>query len=128
MELTAQNVMDVTIECFPQDDEPREGCIETRGITAIFQWVPERLEARKADILDMLHQLPESFRVGVNRCGEGDSFLSACMTKDGVHWGEHAHMEALFCLGIGVGAVEFPLPRELWKILPGGMPYVCVTV
>jgi len=36
-------------------------------------------------------------------------------------------MEALFCLGMGIGRIRSLMPRELWKTLPGGMPYYAIT-
>ena len=35
-------------------------------------------------------------------------------------------MEALITLGIAAGLVNFLLPREMWKMMPGGMPYLFV--
>ena len=35
-------------------------------------------------------------------------------------------MEELFCLGIAIGRVECLIPREMWKILPGGVPYYVI--
>jgi hypothetical protein len=35
-------------------------------------------------------------------------------------------MEGLFCLGMAIGKVECLMPRKMWTILPGGMPYYLV--
>ena len=32
----------------------------------------------------------------------------------------------LVVLGIGVGMVAYSLPRDVWNILPGGVPYVII--
>ena len=37
--------------------------------------------------------------------------------------GEHQACDALLCLGIAIGKAEISLPRELWEVLPGRMPY-----
>ena len=58
--------------------------------------------------------------------GGGWSFLQACVDKNGNHWGEHSNMEELFCLGIAIGKVESLLPRDMWKVLPGGVPYYVI--
>ena len=56
------------------------------------------------------------------------SFLNACMTQSGEHWGEHPSMDTLFVLGMAVGYVTCLLPRDSWKNLPGGMPYYQVNL
>jgi hypothetical protein len=33
-------------------------------------------------------------------------------------------MEALVALGVGLGMAQFQMPREMWSVLPGGVPYV----
>jgi hypothetical protein len=37
-------------------------------------------------------------------------------------------MEMLFCLGIGMGLAKWLLPKNMWSALPGGMPYVGITL
>ena len=32
-------------------------------------------------------------------------------------------MEQLLTLGIGLGYAKYLMPREMWKMFPGGMPY-----
>lgn len=84
---------------------------------------PERLESHKQEIKNLLMGLPRQFR---EKEGGGWSFLQACMDKDGNQWGEHKDVEALVCLGIATGQAKFQLPRDMWKVLPGGMPYFVV--
>jgi hypothetical protein len=54
------------------------------------------------------------------------SFLNACMTKDDNQWGEHQNMEQLLALGIAIGYARILLPRNMWSVLPGGVPYFSV--
>jgi hypothetical protein len=37
-------------------------------------------------------------------------------------------MDQLFTLGIAIEKVSFQLPREMWNVLPGGMPYLVVKI
>jgi hypothetical protein len=37
-------------------------------------------------------------------------------------------MEQLFTLGIALGLAQWQLPRDMWDIFPGGMPYVSVNL
>lgn len=75
-------------------------------------------------ILAMLLELPDEFRASA---GGGWSFLNACMDRHGNQWtGLHARMAQLFALGMGAGLVECQLPRSVWDVLPGGMPYYVI--
>jgi hypothetical protein len=35
-------------------------------------------------------------------------------------------MDELVCLGLAIGRIAFLMPREMWEMLPGGMPYIVV--
>jgi len=101
-----------------------EGCVHVDGIVNRFGLHPERLEAARTKVVYWLRQLPDEFRADR---GGGWSFLNACMTGNGDQWGEHRNVEQLICLGLGLKLVECQLPRELWKSLPGGMPYYVIV-
>ncbi len=125
MKLTAENVRAVLKECFFKDGEDRSNAVIADAITAKFGFHPGRLASHKQDIASMLGELPEQF---FDAHGGGTSFLNACITRDGEHWGEHPTMELLLALGIATQQVELLLPRVFWKELPGGMPYFKVTI
>jgi len=77
----------------------------------------------------MLDQLPIQFKVRDQGGDDGWSFLSACLDRDDNQWTtERLTVEKLIMLGIGTGQAKWFLPRELWALLPGGMPYVVVKV
>jgi len=40
----------------------------------------------------------------------------------------HQIVEELFCLAMGLGLAECQLPREMWSMFPGGMPYYVINV
>jgi len=122
-ELTVENVNDIFTDCLFKDGEDDLKKVDAEGILYNYTLHLERLEKHKTKISEMLKCLPEVFNKGK---GGGTSFLEACMTKDGNQWGEHSDMEKLFTLGIAVGLVEMLLPRQLWPILPGGMPYLVI--
>jgi hypothetical protein len=130
MKLTMQNVQAVIMAVLYTDAElaaaggaAPAGYIAAEGITTKFGFHPERLEAHRADVRSMLMQLPEAF---MKSKGGGMTFLNACNTREGHQWGEHRDMETLFALGMGLGYVSYPMPREMWSVLPGGMPYITV--
>ena len=120
MELTAQNVENIILDCLFKTGEDTSLAVKAEGVLAKFGFHPERLAAHKAEIKELLFQLPEPFQRGK---GGGWSFLDACMTKDSVQWGEHRDIDRLLVLGIATGQAKILVPRDLWKRMPGRMPY-----
>lgn len=118
MELTIQNVDNVVLDCL--DRTLKDNTVVCKGIVKDYGFNKEKLELHYDDICSMLEQLPEQFKEGAN-------FLEAYERKDGTPWGCHVRMEALFCLGMGIGKVECLLPRELWDKVSFGVPYYRVN-
>lgn len=128
MKLSAANVRATLTDCLFKDDEvtngvPPNDAVTAEGVMARYAFHPERLAGHRQDIASMLSELPDDFK---SDGGGGMSFLNACYTKGGEHWGEHPDMDSLFVLGIGAGLAKYPLPRDMWSILPGGMPYITI--
>lgn len=122
--LTAENVERVFIACLGSQMDLEDGMVKVRGITFSAWLKKDALICHTNEITAMLEELPNQFH---EREGGGYSMLYACRNKDGKVWGEHPHVEQLIVLGIGIGRVKFPLPRNMWDTLPGGMPYFMVT-
>ena len=136
--LNADRVTEIyTDSLFREDELPEgpvtkdnlpDGAVVTEGILRSTAFNGARLEAHKAEIIDMLHDLPPEFQTIGDGAGGGMSFLNACMTKDGEQWtGMHQTQDMLVQLGIGVDAAKYLLDREMWSAFPGGMPYFQVT-
>ena len=105
--------------------EPPEGCIVVNGVVTNAGFNPERIAKYSFLIEHLLLQLPANF---MRSAGGGWSFLEACNDKDGRQWTSfHKSMDELFCLGIAAKKAEFLLPRDMWAVLPGGMPYVIIN-
>ena len=100
---------------------PPANAILVEGIINKFGFHPERLESHKDEITDLINLMPDNFQKSK---GGGWSFLNLCMDKDNNQWGEHINMEQLVALAIATNQGKFAMPREMWNILPGGMPYV----
>lgn len=98
--------------------------VMAEGITCTVGFKSDTLKEYENQIVEMLQDLPAEFQ---ENSGGGMSFLNACNDKNGEQWtGLHQRMEQLFQLGIGIGKVKSLMPRELWSMLPGGMPYYVV--
>jgi hypothetical protein len=123
MELNSKNVHETLLECLFDEGEPTDGYKVGEGITKKVGFHPLRLEANRSKVEELLAQLPDDFKA---EGGGGSSFLNACLTKDGQQWGEHSNIEELLLLGTALGSVSYPMPRELWGALPGGMPYFAI--
>lgn len=125
MELNSTNVSEVFGKCLYgehfDENEKRDDAVFVEGIVHNFVFKKENLEENKENILDMLCCLPEEFQKQV---GGGWSFLQACVDNKGNQWADHMVMEQLFSLGIGLGVCKYLLPKELWKVLPGSVPYI----
>lgn len=136
MELSAENVVATVKKCLPEsvnqeeekllmNGEAPEGFVLAEGVRSRFAFRKSAVEQVREDVKSMLAQLPENFMKGK---GGGWSFLQACMNKDEVQWGEHRNIDDLICLGSALGMVKFCMPREMWRALPGGMPYFVVDL
>jgi len=122
MKLSASNVREIFIDCLFNDDEvgtedklPPEAII-VDGLTYNFGFHNGRVADHAKEIEELLDQLPAEFK-------KGGSFLNMCVDINGNQWGKHRNMEELVCLGLAIGKLKLCSPREMWNVLPGGMPY-----
>jgi len=121
MQLTSDNVVSVFEECLTQMDGV--AYIDAKALRLDVKFNSLKLELHRKDIITMLAELPQDF-CSTSKT-QGASFLNMCMRDDDVQWtGTHAIMDMLTALGLAAGYVSFILPREMWKVLPGGMPYI----
>ena len=119
MKLSSENVQKLFDECFCETGDKKVSAVAHE-----FTFDSNKLEENSDKIRDMLYQLPKNF---MKDSGGGWSFLMACNDKNGEQWtGLHLRMEQLFAMGEAIGKVKSLLPRELWKALPGGVPYYVV--
>lgn len=119
MRLTHQNVESVFKDCLADTDE------YVKGVCIKVAFNREKIVEHEKDIMQMLMQLPKQFH---KPGGCGWSFLNMCIDKDGNQWTDyHQTQDKLVCLGRAIGAVEFLMPRDLWKVFPGGMPYIVIN-
>ncbi len=93
------------------------------GLTIKVGFNPERLLSHKDEIIELLDELNDNFKESI---GGGYSFLEAPFDKHGNHWGEQSNAQELVLLGIGIGKVNYLIPREMWKMFPGGVPYFAI--
>lgn len=122
MELTSELVLRTYIDCLFRDGEDTNTAVITEAVMTTSGFNPERLKENEGKIIEMLNELPDQFKASV---GGGWSFLNMLEDRHGNQWtGLHESMDQLLALGKAIGKISFPLPRDMWNVLPGGMPYV----
>ena len=125
MELTAENVSRIFKDCLSSEKKGKDVVLVPSVVENVeFAFDTNKLTLYKSEILSMIGELSEHFH---ERSGGGWSFLQLCMKRNGTQWtGLHAVMDQLLCLGIGIKTMKYLLPRQMWHVLPGGMPYVAI--
>jgi hypothetical protein len=120
MKLTSDNVEKIFKDCLFGEEENTEISVIAEGILFKVGFHPDRLEKNKPDIIELINQLPEEFSTG-----GGWSFIGMCNDKESNQWtGLQKIMDELLLLGVAIGKIIYCIPRDFWKILPGGMPYI----
>lgn len=105
------------------DSAEGDGVLIVKGTINNYAFNKQVLAHFRDDVVKMLDQLDDSF---MDDAGGGMSLMNMVATKNGEHWGEQPTADALFAMANGLGLAHFSLPREMWHILPGSMPYVTV--
>jgi hypothetical protein len=109
-----------------EEGKPPEGAVVVEGIVRTFAFHPDRLEQSRPEVENIIREVVcDPFLKGI---GGGCSTLTLCEDRSGQQWAEHRTIEELCCLAIGLKLAGWCAPRELWKVLPGGMPYVWFEV
>jgi len=132
--VNATEVHDTLVSCLYTNEEidaclaegldvPKDAIV-VDGIMRAFGFHPARLEAARPQVKAWIKEMDPAF---LTSGGGGMSFLNLCMLADGTHWAEHPTCEAFVVLAFGLKLGSFPMPREMWKVLPGQMPYVTLV-
>ncbi len=120
-------VEEIFLDCLFKEGEDTSNHVPAEGITMMVGFHPERLESHREEIKALLAELPDEFKSSERGGGGGWSFLNACMDRHGQQWtGLHKIMEQLVTLGVALGLVDYTLPRDMWGVMPGGVPYFVV--
>lgn len=135
MKLTATNVKATIMACLYDDTDVidgklRDGAPEPIKVHSVMLnagFNSVKVKAQTENIKAMLNELSLDFFPVDQGGGGGMSFLQLCVTRDGEQWGEHRNCDELMALGMAAGFCTFLMERDLWRALPGGMPYISVN-
>jgi hypothetical protein len=123
--LTAEAVNTIFTTCFvPKENAHNDSLslIEGSGCGGTYSFIGDLLMNERETIKKMLLELPKPFMKS-SHC-QGWSFMEACVTREGIQWGEHINIEQLITMGNALKLVTFPFPEKMWHTLPGSMPYI----
>ena len=94
------------MDCLAHEQDDAACHVAAAGVLYKYYLHTGRLRLHKDEIAEMIDQLPDNFRLET-----GESFLRGCFDKKGNHWGEHAHVEELLCLGLATGKISYIAER-----------------
>jgi len=123
LKLTAENVRKVFLDCFlPEKYTDDTKVIPVATVTGQFGFDPEKIEKYAFDIHGMISQLSSNF----DEVNQGYTFMQLPFKgENDEQWGEQIDGDHLMALGLASGWMKLTLEnREMWKILPGSVPYV----
>ena len=132
VKLSSNSVGDVFRSCLFSEEEltesglPASAMVKVEAVADTYGFSQANLETVKDNIIELLMQLSESFFKGI---GDGDSFSNAVRNDRGIVWTKsQVEVDQLLALGLGIGMITYSLPRDMWAILPGGMPYFTINM
>ena len=125
--ISAKRVQEIATACMFQESEVKTGrTVMTprigQGIVHNFGFHPERLEAHREEVADLIREIASAFTDG-----GGWSFLNMNLDRHGHHWGDRQDAEVLLALADALGMADIST-RAIWPSLTGGMPYVHFTL
>ena len=105
-----------------QDGEAPQDAVIVQGIQQKFGFHPRRLEQSRPEVSKIIKEVVQD--VFLQSKGGGMSFLNLCMDRNDNQWAEHQTMDEFCCLAIGLKLADWCVPKEMWGMFPGGMPYI----
>lgn len=107
----------------PPDGSMPVGMVHAEGVRGMFGLHPTRLESHRSEVISAINLVHPAFHLSGEEAG-GASFLQLPVLADGTHWAEHQTCNELVVLAIGLGLGGICGTREIWHLMPGGVPYL----
>lgn len=101
---------------------PPPAAIMVEGLVRNFGFHPIRLEEARPKVVKLIGQIVQD--PFLKSKGGGWSFLNLCMDRNEQQWAEHPTMEEFVCLCIGLKLASYCMPRSMWPMFPGEVPYI----
>lgn len=123
--LTSDRVYDLYEKCCINENDFCDGELVgdftiSEGINGNTIFMTDRLNQYRNDIYECIEMLP-----GLNR---GNSFLKLFDDKKGKRWTTNQDvLDKLIQLGVATEIIYYPIPKDSWHKLPGGLPIVAAS-
>lgn len=125
MSIDAVRVEAILKDCMYKEIIPENKYIMVYSCLTRTGLNPDKIEQHRNEIYEMLKQLPTAFWDSPTG-GGGYTFLALSIDKDGKQWGGQQHADMLMTLGLAAGYIQYLFPIEMWRELPGGVPYIVI--
>lgn len=125
MSIDAVRVEAILKDCMYKEIAPENKYIMVYSCLTRIGLNPDKIEQHRNEIYEMLKQLPTAFWDSPTG-GGGYTFLALPTDKDGNQWGGQQHADMLMTLGLAAGYIQYLFPIEMWRELPGGVPYIVI--
>jgi len=124
MKLSTNNVISIFDNCLSNKYTKKENILNVKSVNFNIKFDLEKILKNTNDINSMINELPNNFKENI---GGGWSFLNIIINNKGEIWtSEHIIADKLVSLGLATNKLSFLLEKDVWKILPGGMPYIII--
>lgn len=122
--IDATRVHEIFMDClFCEMPQKTERCIALYTCQGRFHFIPDKISEHRQEIHDILGNLRDEF---FESKGGGYSFMALPFTKDDEQWGEQTNGDQLMALGLASGYMQYLFGAEMWRALPGGVPYIII--
>lgn len=119
--LTVDAVMEIWNACVAAPGDPEDDQVRIDGASMDGRFSRTRLLNHRMRLRTMLVELPDNF---LQSGGGGWTMLNGCVDRHQRFWtSDQRTVDRLVILGIGAGVANWTLERNLWDLLPSGMPY-----
>ena len=117
-----KEIHDMILDCLFKEGEPTDKFVAASGVVGNFGFHPDRLASYKPKLAEMIGDLHPAF---LKEVGGGWTFLNLCMDKNEHTWTDSQRVaDEFLCLCVGNNLAQILIPRDMWSMLPGVVPYV----
>lgn len=126
--INAEQVKNILRDClFPEMPADDTKCIGIPSVTRVFALNPSKVELHRSEIFTILRELPLEFWDQKSGGKDGYTFMSLPFDRDGNQWGGQLRADELMALGLATGYMRYMFSKEMWMMLPGGVPYLIIS-
>ena len=120
----SQSVEYIFLDCISKNQQSNLDTVYIEGVYLKVKFDIDKLNHYNTDISEILENIHTNFKINI---GGGWSFLNFCLDKNSEQWTDLHHIaDKLLVLGLATKKISYLLPKEFWKEMPGGLPYIVI--